>query len=395
MVTTVCNETLTDLCPGSMTGKPENRFVIQLRAFTESRLSCKGRPARTCLMQAKRGAAAAETGLNVQGCRGVAMSEVQIASDRVNNPVTEGQDSTRLQQQNTANESPASEASQHHSTTPGRQQFPIVYLLVLMVACAGWRFSGNLYLTPEQGPGYALGIIGALLMLMLLLYPLRKHARWTRGLGPVRYWFRSHMLMGVIGPVCILFHCNYQLGSTNGNIALFSMLLVAGSGLVGRYFYTRIHYGLYGRKADLVHLGSDAAMARMDLKPVFDVMPGMKTRLAGLEARAMSTQRGFLSCLANVLVVNMMSRWCWYASLAELRKYFFSGSRRENLTRKQRRYYYRKIRHYLSDYLYTVRKVAGFSFFEKLFSLWHVLHLPLFVMLLITGTVHVYAVHMY
>jgi len=70
MVTTVCNETLTDLCPGSMTGKPENRFVIQLRAFTESRLSCKGRPARTCLMQAKRGAAAAETGLNVQGCRG-------------------------------------------------------------------------------------------------------------------------------------------------------------------------------------------------------------------------------------------------------------------------------------------------------------------------------------
>ena len=40
-------------------------------------------------------------------------------------------------------------------------------------------------------------------------------------------------------------------------------------------------------------------------------------------------------------------------------------------------------------------KVAGFSFFERLLSMWHILHMPLFVMLLIAGIVHVYAVHMY
>jgi hypothetical protein len=322
------------------------------------------------------------------------MSEAQIGSAVGKNSVIQTED-TRYVQQSAANESPVNQDSRRHSMSSRSLQVPVFYLLVLTVVYIGWQYSSYLYLSPEQGLGYALGIVGASLMVMLLLYPLRKHARWAKSFGPVRYWFRSHMLMGVIGPVCILFHCNYQLGSANGNVALFSMLLVAGSGLVGRYFYTKIHYGLYGRKADLINLGSDTAMARAELDPVFDVVPVMKTRLQRLEERAMLTQHGFLSCLANVLVINIRSRWCWFVSVRELRQFFKSGPRLENLTREQRRHYYKKIRYFLSIYMHAVRKVAGFSLFERLFSMWHVLHLPIFVMLLITGIIHVYAVHMY
>jgi hypothetical protein len=39
--------------------------------------------------------------------------------------------------------------------------------------------------------------------------------------------------------------------------------------------------------------------------------------------------------------------------------------------------------------------VAAFEAYERLFSLWHVLHLPLFFMLLIAGIVHVIAVNVY
>ena len=201
--------------------------------------------------------------------------------------------------------------------------------------------------------------------------------------------------MGIVGPVCILFHCNFQLGSINGNVALFSMLLVAGSGLVGRYFYTKVHYGLYGSKADLVNLGSDTVLAKAELKPVFDVVPEMKTRLQRLEDAAVLTQGGFLSCLAKMLVINMRSRWCWVVSVVELRRFFKSAYQQDKLTQEPCRYYYRKTRYFLSIYMYTVRKVAGFLVFERLLSMWHILHLPLFVMLLITGIVHVYAVHMY
>ena len=36
-------------------------------------------------------------------------------------------------------------------------------------------------------------------MLLLLLYPARKHSRLLRNLGPVKYWFKAHMLFGVLG----------------------------------------------------------------------------------------------------------------------------------------------------------------------------------------------------
>ena len=41
------------------------------------------------------------------------------------------------------------------------------------------------------------------------------------------------------------------------------------------------------------------------------------------------------------------------------------------------------------------RRVAEYRLYARLFSLWHVLHIPLFFMLLIAGIVHVIAVNVY
>ena len=322
------------------------------------------------------------------------MSEVQTAFDIDKNSITQATGATGFPQ-SSANEPVISRNNQVRERRPRVQSIPVFHLLVLLLVYCGWKYGSHLYITPEQGIGYALGITGGTMMLLLMLYPLRKHARWAKGFGPVRHWFRGHMLLGILGPVCILLHCNFQLGSINGNVALFSMLLVAGSGLVGRFIYSKVHYGLYGRKADLEDLGSDTAMAMAELGPVFKEMPGMKERLQRIEEKAVATQNGFLSCLVSMLVISIRSRWCLLVSLLELRRFFDTPVVRERLTRDQRRYYHRKAGYYLRTHLFTVRKVAGFSFFERLFSMWHVLHLPLFIMLLIAGLVHVYAVHMY
>ena len=47
------------------------------------------------------------------------------------------------------------------------------------------------------------------------------------------------MGLGIIGPIFILYHCNFQLGAVNSNVALWSMLTVAGSGVVGRFLQNR------------------------------------------------------------------------------------------------------------------------------------------------------------
>jgi hypothetical protein len=74
-------------------------------------------------------------------------------------------------------------------------------------------------------------------MLLLLLYSVRKRVRWLARFGETRHWFRTHMMLGIVGPVLILYHCNFDLGDLNSKVALYCTLLVAGSGVLGRYLY--------------------------------------------------------------------------------------------------------------------------------------------------------------
>ena len=55
----------------------------------------------------------------------------------------------------------------------------------------------------------------------------------------------------------------------------------------------------------------------------------------------------------------------------------------------------RRLSVHVQSYLDSLGRVNGFGFFERLFSLWHALHMPIFFMLLVTGIVHVWAVHNY
>jgi len=281
------------------------------------------------------------------------------------------------------------------SLVAGSWRTAVFFVLVMFVILYGWQRRGDVYLSPEQGLGYALGIIGGTIMALLMLYPLRKHARWMRRLGKVQHWFRAHMLMGIIGPVCILYHCNFQLGSMNGNIALFSMLLVSSSGLLGRYFYTRIHYGLYGRKADLAHFGSDAVVIRNYMHRIFAVAPAYQDLLTRLEKQTLQQPQSFIGGLGHVLFISFKSRWCGLVSRIHMSKAQGVIIRRDRLSGDEINKLRASSKFYLKLYLEHIRRVAGFAFYERLFSLWHVLHMPLFLMLLLTGIIHVYAVHFY
>jgi hypothetical protein len=233
------------------------------------------------------------------------------------------------------------------------------------------------------------------MMVFLLLYPVRKHVSWMRRVGKVQHWFRAHMVIGILAPILVLYHANFQLGSLTGTVALFSMLLVASSGLLGRYFYTRIHYGLYGRKADLANLGSDAMMIRTYMHRIFAVAPDLQERLTNLEKITLREPYGLLGGVAHTLHISIRSRWCGLLAGMQMRRAQDVIIKRDRLDPREIRKLRATSEYYLRLYMETIRRVAGFTFFERLFSLWHVLHLPLFVMMLIAGVIHVYAVHFY
>ena len=73
-----------------------------------------------------------------------------------------------------------------------------------------------------------------------------------------------------------------------------------------------------------------------------------------------------------------------------MQEFHKSGTDRRELRQKLR-----EQRLQLSEYMATLRKINQLAFYDRLFSLWHVLHFPLFLMLVISGIVHVVAVHLY
>lgn len=235
----------------------------------------------------------------------------------------------------------------------------------------------NSFLTAESGLGYTLGIVGGSMMLVVLLYPLRKHSRLLRSLGPIKYWFRMHMLLGVGGPVLILFHSNFSLGSTNSNIALICMLLVAGSGLFGRVFYKNIHHGLYGRKIRL----NDLREHLEQLKETFGASERIHEILVSAEKR------------------HLRHRWLFFAVLNMLMMRFTLAVRglqiRWHISKKGGAELSSDDQKQIASYIREIMRVHDFMIYERLFALWHVLHIPLYVMMLISGIVHVFVVHIY
>jgi hypothetical protein len=248
----------------------------------------------------------------------------------------------------------------------------------------GWQMRDEGHLTPEAGLGYWLGILGASAMLLLLGYPLRKRLAGLQLLGSVTGWFRLHMLLGVIGPALILLHANFKLGSLNSNVALLAMLTVAGSGLIGRYLYGRIHLGLYGRRAEIAELQGDVAALKDAIEGELS-MPADVLAALDQHAERAGHRRGALSSLFAFLAQRLAS----VGLKARL------GRLADGWSRRLKRRHGKAVRGLIEHYLAAVNKTAAFVFYERLFALWHVLHVPLFALLLFAAVIHVVAVHLY
>lgn len=94
-------------------------------------------------------------------------------------------------------------------------------------------------LRPSGPVGLALGIAGFLLFLFMWAYVLRKHARWLAWTGAVGSWLRVHIVVGLSLPVIVAVHAGWRFDGLIG-LGYFAMLVVALSGIVGRWLYTRI-----------------------------------------------------------------------------------------------------------------------------------------------------------
>jgi len=279
------------------------------------------------------------------------------------------------------------------SVEPGRLTLPraaAIACAVLLVV-AGWCVRQGGYYSSGKGLGYALGIAGGSMLLVMLLYPVRKHFRSMQCLGSLKHWFRFHMIAGIVGPVLVLFHSTFQIGSVNAGVALACMLLVVTSGLVGRFLYRRIHHGLYGTHATLKELQQALAQQLVSLESVLRLMPLVKDEVDRFAGSVSAKPEGLVQRGAHFLTLGWRRFQARRRVRAAITAYVTPDDGHSVLPHGN-----------LTGLLATIdaalgaaQRAAQFSTYERLFSLWHVVHIPFLCLLVLTALVHVVAVHVY
>ena len=246
---------------------------------------------------------------------------------------------------------------------------------IALLLIGGWLVRDERYLVAESGIGYWLGILGGSMMLLLLIYPARKKRPRWRFTGSINFWFRLHMILGILGPALIIFHSGYQLGSLNSRVAFFCMLIVAASGLVGRYFYRLIHHGLYGEKIKFEEIYHQAEDWNEQLSESIKMHPEIAKELNLIEEKLVVRHTGINRSIW--LYVSMRRK------LLRIEKRLKEKSDNSDDAEKL----LRRVRSLLS--------ICSLGINEILFSYWHILHYPLFLLLVISGVTHVVVVHFY
>lgn len=133
----------------------------------------------------------------------------------------------------------------------------VVATIILLILLALWLgflvhrsplFAGSL-------PGGIFGIVGALFMLVPLVYTVTKRSAWLRSMFIRKYSFGSllqaHVYFGLVGALLAIIHTGHKFQSTLGVALTTSMLLSIVSGFIGQHYLRYVAEGIQQKKAQL------------------------------------------------------------------------------------------------------------------------------------------------
>ncbi|MGD8895055.1 MAG: hypothetical protein PVJ73_03380 [Acidobacteriota bacterium] len=228
-----------------------------------------------------------------------------------------------------------------------------------------WKAGGTM--------GHKLGLLGSTMMVLMLLYSVRKRVGAFRRLGPLGRWLDAHIFLGVVGPLLVVLHSSFKV---QGLVALsfWSMIVVASSGVVGRYLYLQIPRTRAGEALAL----EDLERLDRELSERLRHRFGLDAqRLADLDAETVtaSGRVGLLAGLLRIVVDDLRLR-------ARLREF---ARRCPSVPRPLLGEFGRTLR----QKAIARRRLLLWGRLHELFNYWHVLHKPFALVMYLFMAVHV------
>jgi hypothetical protein len=181
----------------------------------------------------------------------------------------------------------------------------------------------------------------------------------------------------------------------NAAVALYCMLLVAASGVVGRFLYRHIHKGMYGQHLTMQDAEQDLTASTEAMREIFGDYPEIERRLVKFREYAFLEMDGMWARTLRFITLRAKGRRLSNAVREQLRRVMKKAKRDQALTRNQRILTYRLAKEKAMAYVDAVCEASQLRVWERLFSLWHVVHIPFLYLLLVSAIIHVIAVHMY
>ncbi len=228
---------------------------------------------------------------------------------------------------------------------------------------------------PSGLVGHGFGIAGTVMMLVgVALYSTRKRVSWLANTGGLGNWLQFHIFLCTLGPFLVLLHTTFKFGGIV-SIAFWSMAVVVASGVFGRYVFARIPKAMDGRFRDLREIEGQARGIEEEIRAAGVVPDGqLEMVLAGPSLR---DPRGTIDALWLAVRGDLATRLHLARSRRALaRAHVAPGVRRRTLGLLRSRLALEQQRRLLLP-------------FQRLFSYWHILHLPLAIVLLIVMIAHV------
>ncbi len=249
--------------------------------------------------------------------------------------------------------------------------FVVLFLAVVYIAYEAVTI-------PDGGHpfGHALGILGAVLMIMAeTLYSARKRLRFFR-FGQMRHWLSFHIFTGIVGPALVLMHTGLEFRGLAGFTMLLTILVVA-SGFLGRYIYTAVPRTLAGIEVDRRTLEAQYQQQRQALQAwsankSIQVQALIQQETAVLPSQALSTMAVLLYRFQE-----WQTRRQIRAALGKLDKEERVRMKEIEVSLRRQQQLTRQIRS-----LQTVRQLMGW---------WHTAHVPLGLTLFTAMTIHIVA----
>ncbi|MFC4172451.1 iron reductase [Microvirga sp. GCM10011540] len=165
----------------------------------------------------------------------------------------------------------------------------LLFLTPAFVLHTSPRFPGSL-------TGSILGIAAAILMVLLLLYPLAKYSTSLKPLittvVSVRSLLTFHVYAGVLGALLGNLHTGHKYQSPLGIALVVAMLVVVVTGFVGRYYLPTVSAELREQQSRLATLRS-----------AFDQTVGA---LAGQQATSEGAPRSGAEALPGVPIIQLV-----------------------------------------------------------------------------------------